>query len=333
TPGTLALELTPFTADGTPAKPAALPVTCSPREPQSPQPPLATVRITGADGTAPPPGREQDPAPATGGGPGTLVIEPLPGERAARPPRCVGDTVDELALVAYVTGFSNVEKLDGAARLPLACVQLVDAFKEIVERPDGFHLLQHATGELDYRGKRMMPPAKATFLSFGGVPTTATMELTQLRTMTIDTDILLLPSTGTTLARVALSLRLYDVEVNGVPLDVGPNCRTRGPLYSKDPDPARDTRDHVVLTGVLKGPGDGYQLVTGGVLDGTVTIPPFTGCGVGEDLDPLLTAAVSGPGNYIKQVQGAPCSSGNPRPDPEFCTPGHEPVKVPKPER
>lgn len=44
TPGTLALELTPFTADGTPAKPAALPVTCSPREPQSPQPPLATVR-------------------------------------------------------------------------------------------------------------------------------------------------------------------------------------------------------------------------------------------------------------------------------------------------
>ena len=36
-------------------------------------------------------------------------------------------------------------------------------------------------------------------------------------------------------------------------------------------------------------------------------IPPFTGCGVGEDLDPLLTGLISGKDNYVKMTQGAIC--------------------------
>jgi hypothetical protein len=47
---------------------------------------------------------------------------------------------------------------------------------------------------------------------------------------------------------------------------------------------------------------------TGGPLTGFVAIPRFAGCGVGEDLDPLLTASISGPDNFIKLIQGVPCT-------------------------
>ncbi len=337
TAGPLAVDLTPHKADGTPTEPAVLPLTCTPDTGQDAG--LATVRVTGGEDADPSPATTS-PGPATGAppqpdGPRDLgVAPPAQGDaEAPAPPPCVGDTVNQFAMVAYITGYSNVAKLKAASEVPLSCTQLVDVSKKIVPKPDGLHLLQHATGELDYKGLPQMPPAPATFLTYGFVPTTATMELEQLDTMTIDSDILLAKSTGLTLIRVPLVLRLSDVKVNGVPLDVGPNCRTTGPLYSTDPDPAQDTEDHMVLTGVLKGPNNGYQLVTGGVLTSTMTIPPFSGCGVTEDLDALFTSSVSGPGNYLKQVQAAPCASGNPRPDPRYCTADHQPVKVPKPER
>ncbi|WP_405997489.1 DUF6801 domain-containing protein [Streptomyces sp. NBC_00829] len=337
TAGALAFGLSARTADGGPAEPAAVPLTCVPAPGQEAL--LATVPVTGTEGSASPvptptpmpstdPGRQRDRAPG-------LDVAPTPpsGTATADVPPCVGDTVNPFAMVAYLTGYSNVAKLKGASEVPVSCTRLIDVSKKIVPKPDGLHLLQRATGELDHLGRPQMPPAPATFLAYGFMPTTATMELTQLAPMTIDSDILLAKSSGLTLIRVPLVLRLRDVRVNGVPLDVGPNCRTTGPLYSKDPDPAQDTRDHMVLTGVLKGPGNGYQLVTGGVLTATMTIPPFSGCGVDEDLDALFTSAISGPGNYLKQVQAAPCASGNPRPDARYCTADHQPVKVPKPER
>jgi len=37
--------------------------------------------------------------------------------------------------------------------------------------------------------------------------------------------------------------------------------------------------------------------------------PPFAGCGVTENLDPLLTAPLSGAGDLIRIIQGTPCSS------------------------
>ncbi|MFE7132174.1 DUF6801 domain-containing protein [Streptomyces sp. NPDC057638] len=337
----------PTSAPTGPADPAAgeprlLALSCAPGKGQDTA--LATIAIQGDEDTSPSPGPSEpttgpgDPGdPDAPGDPDGLDVSP-PGRAgaaraAARPPTCVGNAANPLALAAYVTGYSNVSKLGAAAEVPVACTQLVDVWKKLQPKPDGLHLLQHATGELDYRGEPVMPPARATFLTYGFMPTTATMEIRQTGPMTVDSDILLAKYTGETLIRVPLTIRLYDVEVNGTPLEVGPNCRTSGPLYSADPDPAQ-TRRHVVMKGVLKGPGDGYQLVTGGILTGAVTIPPFTGCGVGgEDLDPILSSAVSGPGNYIKQVQGAPCAPGVPEPDPLYCTPDRQPVKVPKPER
>jgi len=38
-----------------------------------------------------------------------------------------------------------------------------------------------------------------------------------------------------------------------------------------------------------------------------VNIPPFHDCGVGENLDPIFNAAISGPRNFNLLTQGAVC--------------------------
>ena len=77
--------------------------------------------------------------------------------------------------------------------------------------------------------------------------------------------------------------------VNGTPLNVGRHCQT------------------VPATVTLTGRTPQYTLLDGGPLTGYVTIPRFTGCGVGENLDPLLTASVSGPRNFVILTQGPLC--------------------------
>ncbi|CAM5574513.1 hypothetical protein STENM223S_05376 [Streptomyces tendae] len=148
--------------------------------------------------------------------------------------------------------------------------------------------------------------------------------------------------TTETYVRVPLVAQVTALEVNGTPLDVGSGCRTETSLTSADPDPAKHPGDHVVLYGkaeqVLGEDVTGYTILTGGPLSGEVTIPAFTGCGTGgEDLDRLLTASVSGPGNYIKQVQGQTCTPLVPVFEtPETrgqCTQDLQPYQIPVAER
>jgi hypothetical protein len=74
--------------------------------------------------------------------------------------------------------------------------------------------------------------------------------------------------------------------------------------------------------------------VTGGELTGSVTLPPFSGCGADEDLDNLFTASLSGVPGYVKQVQGAPCAPSQHTPgDGGVCTDALEPVDVPEARR
>lgn len=110
---------------------------------------------------------------------------------------------------------------------------------------------------------------KATFLTFGFMPTTATMVLEQKGPMRVVADSKthifdVTQGEATAVIRISLVIRITDVRVNGTPLDVGPDCRTAGPLYSKDPDPAQDTKDHMVLSGFTfrnpDGSFDGYTL-------------------------------------------------------------------------
>ncbi|MEO3850344.1 DUF6801 domain-containing protein [Streptomyces sp. B8F3] len=356
--GDLAMDLTASpAAEGEEAAAEPLSVACSPAE--GAELLLASIAVTGPDdgesppaGSPPAEGGPDDPDdpddPRDGGGtvtPENEAGEPVtpgaPGEPRPDAPPCPSDVEDVQSLSAYITGFSNVKKLNGAAQLPLMCGLFLQYEPTIeIEFPWAYI---HGTGdgELMYEGRAQSPPVKSTFLTFGFMPTTATMVLEQKGPMRVvaDSKTHLFDVTqgeATAVIRVALVIRITDVRINGTRLDVGPNCRTAGPIYSKDPDPAQDTKDHMVLSGFTfrnpDGSFDGYTLGAGGTLPGNVTIPRFEGCGAQEDLDALFTASVSGPDNVLRQTQGGACSWRTPTAN-GGCTEEFYPLDIPRAER
>ncbi|MFI5761099.1 DUF6801 domain-containing protein [Streptomyces sp. NPDC051563] len=335
------------------------PVTPAPATSGSPSPSApASGRPTGSasptDSTSPagpgtPKGSTKPGAPAqeAGGGKGKdkapKVGQSRVGPSAARPPAppCIKQNPTDKSLTAYITGYSNVRKLGGASLIPVSCVQIEQGDPDIAFPPDGtIHLLQKSAAYLDYQGRKQTPPFKSTFLTFGFTPTTATMILEQAGPMTVASDVLLVfpDNIAETYVRAPLVLRVLDVEVNGTRLDVGPSCRTQTPLSSPEPDPATYPGPHLVMLGkgqLINGTdATGYVLTSGGPLTGEVTIPAFTGCGAGgEDLDRLLTASISGSGNYVKQIQGQTCAVAVEVPTEGQCTEDRQPYVVPVPER
>jgi hypothetical protein len=209
----------------------------------------------------------------------------------------------------YITGYSDVAKLNGAALLQpkppakpgLVNVDFAESHRFINHNTE---LVEHSTAELYFNGQHELPPVQATFLTFRFVPVTATLhliELTPIKIVSVS-GITGLPFPITVRAAAKILVRVTNVTVNGVPLNVGTQCRTASPV-------------NLVLTG--KGdntiPPRGYTVPTGGPLSGMVTIPPFTKCGVTENLDPLLTGSISGPGNFVKMTQGKLCGPSQPQ--------------------
>ncbi len=141
----------------------------------------------------------------------------------------------------------------------------------------------------------IFPVAHSSVLSFGAIPITADLHLTQLKRNGLYLPIVVHSKTQTVFPFKAypthavgdVNVRISNVRVDQVPLNVGPNCHSAVPM-------------HLNLVGL----SPKYTLFQGGPLKGTVTIPPFTECGTGGDnLDPLLTGMISGPGNKIVQMQ------------------------------
>ncbi|MFD4319502.1 DUF6801 domain-containing protein [Streptomyces sp. NPDC058548] len=338
-----------------PTTPTAPPSASAPSSAPSPSSglPLASFpsdrTFPAGPGTANGAGRDpkdpQNGQPA-GGGPAT-ADENAPGTPATRPaaPPCVTEKPTPTSLSAYITGYSNVRKLNGATLIPVSCMLIEQGQMEIptTPPPEGeFHFTNLSPGQLSYQGRKQTPPFTSTFLSFDFQPVTATMVLEQTGPITIDTLVRIVFATGDNYlentVRAPLVLRVLDVKVNGVTLDVGPSCRTATSLFSPDPKPATYPGKHLVMVGKgkipLGLPAEGYVLTSGGPLTGEVTIPAFSGCGAGgENLDRLLTASISGPGNYLKQIQGQTCSAGLETPPPDQCTEDLQPLLVPKPER
>ncbi|MFA3874046.1 DUF6801 domain-containing protein [Streptomyces sp. MMCC 100] len=374
--GALAIDLALGAADGTAtdaaaAGPGSLTVDCALAEDAPAQGLLATVPV-GAGGAGPsgspspsgPAGTSGTPDDGQPDGPGDRqperqserspkVLENTPGGAAADRddvPPCRYDEQHpptDVSLNAYVTGYANVKKMKGAAYLPPSCV-LIEQGLPVAGPPDPEYLIFDTLsyGNFHYQEREQTPPFEATFLSFDFTPVKATMVLEQTGPMRIDSRTKIRLSDFTTITdtyvRAPLVLHVLDLEVNGTPLDVGPGCRTETSLTSEDPDPANFPGDHLVLYGrgeqIIGLPATGYLLLSGGVLSGEMTIPAFTGCGTdGEDLDRLLTASVSGPGNYIKQVQGQTCAIAAPVfPSPENegqCTEDLQPYEIPVAER
>jgi len=208
---------------------------------------------------------------------------------------------------AYTTGYADVSKLKGAALIAPALTNVDQALTTLANTTNKINYLQlDNAAQLDFHGLHQFPPSTATFLTFGFVPTTATIELIEHGTINIfvvgpaNPFIHCQPNKFRTCDNVAkvysrLSARIApgSVRVNGVPLNVGSHCET--PPF-----------DAVVTgTSASKPP---YSIQFGGPLTGMVTIPPFKNCGVGENLDPIFNAAISGPQNFTLLTQGELCS-------------------------
>jgi hypothetical protein len=239
---------------------------------------------------------------------------------------------------AYAAGYADASKLGGAAVLGLpdgAFISTTSRGDEVlgpaqnVPGPPGpsgdFYYCILGTFQLDYQGQPEFPPSTATFMANGFIPVTGTIHVTQVpggapvtvveyrnHSDTNDQNVLdAQTQPATVVATAEVFLRLSDVKVDGVPLDVGPDCHTVRPLSS--PDPVADPENNLVVLTGGGAPGEPTPLLfdaftSGGATAGTVAIPPFTGCGIGDNLDPLFDASVSGPGNYMKLMQAPACA-------------------------
>lgn len=210
----------------------------------------------------------------------------------------------------------------------IGCVPREPALAACTAHHGTIHVYTCTIAQLDYRGQLAFPPARVTFLNFNFVPVTAVMELSETtwpasdpplenrkcyRGFTISKPVRLKSPVVTVftdlndsaaakfpvlnISATYLRIHIAQVAVNGVPLDVGPDCGTDQPVKA-------------VLTGRGHNgpPPTGYTLDLGGPLTGDVTIPPFRHCGAGENLDPLFDAAISGPGNFQLMTQGTLCT-------------------------
>jgi hypothetical protein len=177
--------------------------------------------------------------------------------------------------------------------------------------------------QLDYDGQREFPPLTATFLAYGTIPVTATayfvqdgpapLKATEMQSIQTSTGVIDEGTTYTTIVTTSqVLLRVATVKVNGVPLNVGGNCQTSGPVYT--PDPVLDPGDNQLILSGGNAPGEPapaeQSVEYGGAQAGLATIPPFTGCVTpsGENLHAQHDSQETGPGNYVSVDQGPLCS-------------------------
>ncbi|MGW6061777.1 DUF6801 domain-containing protein [Streptomyces sp. NPDC055189] len=306
TAGRLDLALTPANTGGPDARPTPAKLACTPargadtrlaivpvEEPASGTPSSPATGSADPESAAPrdtPKGIDAGPQPraATDACPAQPPAGKLDPKRL--PPVPPGAEVSELeptSMCAIPAGFATLRKLKSSALVNdprgqrVGLMHLAMRMRE-VRAPDYV--------EYDHLGLMQLPDTEGTFLTFGFQPTTAKVRF-EPEPATI-VNIIRPGKPAVTRVGYRQHLRLYDVRVNGVPLDVGPRCRTSRPVETE-------------LTG-------SYPVSEGGLLQGELDIPALSGCGAhGEDLDALLSGAVSGPGNALKIRQGRVCGAGS----------------------
>jgi hypothetical protein len=358
--GALLLMLSPKQADGSPTEPATIPLECTLDAGQHAQ--LATVLVPSATVVS---GRRSNGEPAIRQAPATrssvvaAVGQPTttPTDCGIVPPRYPDDSLG-LGLCGFLTGFTNVNKLDqatpiapdgaffnafGPYEIALKCEpddepSAPDCMNQPPERNDVVHAFQCSFAQFENDGHQgQLPPTRATFLAFGFEPVTATMNLSEAKwpaddppkpspvcgkgfitgftldptplpnpaiTITADSVNNLSPDgvftqTLTTTLETYLDVRISTATVNGVPLNVGADCHTSRPVHSLTTADGSVDQD---------GNPIGYSFVSGGPVTGTLDIPTFTSCGVGENLDPLFNAAITSNDDFLKLIQGPLCT-------------------------
>jgi hypothetical protein len=299
----LSLVFTARTRNGRPAGPSGMQAACLPRPGQDTA--LARIAVTGSATGAPAPAKtnpmksgpsKPDPAkclPFPTGlklNPRFPLPKPLPGSRAFHQPQ---------RACSYAAGYTNARKLDEAALVGPGLIDLRLGLTTYTKFTSYSYIQQNVAGQLEYHGLPELPPARATFLAFGFMPVSATLQLSEIGSL----NAALIscaptpkcpyspPSVALFFGRV--TLRIYDVNVNGVSLNAGPHCQTATPF-------------NLELTGLP--PAYNVSLIKG-VLTGTVTVPRFKDCSDGTDnLNRIFDASVSGPGNFVKITQALLCT-------------------------
>lgn len=213
---------------------------------------------------------------------------------------------------AYTNGYADVLKLNGAGLLNAGIIDLSVNARIAYCWPAGGvgHCSPKSTnyfqtdnyGELSYHGLPEFPPSRTTFLAFGFEPVSATLHLLEIGTInavaigaystTSPPCSPTHPCPTITTVSSYLYIRVTNVTIDGVPLNVGADCGT-APFEA------------IVTGNSTSNPP--YSVTLGGPVTGTIDIPPFTSCGVGEDLNPLFTASISGSQNASLLTQGAVC--------------------------
>jgi hypothetical protein len=296
-------------------------------------------------------------APATPSSTSTGKHSVIHSKSGGIPPGCGkrivhGGISSPLLGCAYLVGYADVAKFHEAALIgpaangsaPGALLDVDTYGTNLSEVHGTLQLFNCTAAQLNYHNQFIFPPAKTTFLTFGFVPVTAVLQLSEatwpsppkenprcykgnlgttkpvhltspLISVFTDTNTNValgepVLNTGTTY----LSIHVSQVAVNGVPLNVGSLCGVPGPVKAVLVGHGKDVPEP-----------EGYTVAGGGPLTGSVTIPNFTHCGVGENLDSLLTSGISGPANFQLMTQGVLCV---PVPGRQGCPPA-----VPKPLR
>jgi hypothetical protein len=176
----------------------------------------------------------------------------------------------------------------------------------------------------------VFPTTTVRMLAFGSIPVSARIHITQVRNGDTITPIFAkLRFTGRPIAPPhplpcsppnveqqqcfytdaphvtgPVNVRIDDVQVDGVPVDVGSHCQTATPatlnLTANAGFYSNTTTPPYIPPGL-------YQPFVGGTLHGPVNVPGFSGCTNGaENFDSLLNGMVSGPGNELVAHQLGP---------------------------
>jgi len=114
---------------------------------------------------------------------------------------------------------------------------------------------------------------------FGLIPVTATAAFLQNGPTKGTVDL----NTGAVTTTSKITLQITSLSVAGIPVPVGPACESATPAS-------------ITLTSK-----PGFNILNGGKVSGTYTVPPFANCGLAT---PLLNLTIAGPGNTLTLTLG-----------------------------
>ncbi|WP_331477349.1 DUF6801 domain-containing protein [Amycolatopsis sp. CA-230715] len=151
-------------------------------------------------------------------------------------------------------------------------------------------VVQIATSKV--RGNFGLPPTSSYFVPFRITPATSDVEVVQTEEAVGSIQVKF-PTSPVDIT-IKANVVVRNAKVDGVPLDVGPNCRTATPVNI-----------HLKQEIDLRPPKSGGKPTP---VSTTYEIPPFAGCQGSEDVSKLLTGLISGPDNPLTMTLNVRCT-------------------------